>query len=178
MMRKILVFCFFFHPVAMSTTYYDILDIPKESSQEEIKRAYNRLMGKFHSDRNKDPGATQRTQEINEAYSTLRDPDRRAEYDNEIDSVDISSLISVFELADRALYGDIDAMKIMGTKLEQAGFPHESFKYWLKATKKGDEEARMRLQGLYDQGIGTRSERREAFVLLGFRGCLARFFRR
>ena len=90
----------------------------------------------------------------------------------------LNNFIRNVELADRALlYEDIKAMKIMGTKLEQAGFPDESFKYWLKATKKGDKESRIKLQGLYDQGAGTRSERREAFVLLGFRKCLARLFR-
>ena len=99
--------------------------------------------------------------------------------DDDLSSSSLNNFIRTVGLADSALlYGDVDAMKIMGARLEKAGFPAASFKYWLKAAKKGDEEARLQLQRLYDQGIGTSSERMGAAVHLGFRRCLARLFRR
>ena len=179
-MRKILIFCliFVFHPVAVSNTYYDILSVSPNASQKNIKHAYQRMMAEFHPDRNKDPDATKRSQEINEAYDTLSNPKRRAEYDKKIDSeYTFAQLFQLFRIAERALvYGDVSAMKIMGAKLEEKGFVHESFKYYLKATMKGDEESRIKLQALYDQGIGTQSERIKAAIYLGVQKCIARIF--
>lgn len=61
--------------------YYDVLGVPRGASDEEIKKAYRRLARKYHPDVNKDPGAEERFKVINEAYSVLGDPERRAQYD-------------------------------------------------------------------------------------------------
>jgi curved DNA-binding protein len=62
--------------------YYHTLDIKKDSSQEEIKRSYRKLARKYHPDVNKDPEAEARFKEIGEAYEVLKDPEKRAAYDN------------------------------------------------------------------------------------------------
>ncbi len=61
--------------------YYAILGVPKNATQEEIKRAYKRLARQYHPDVNKSPGAEARFKEINEAYAVLSDPEKRKIYD-------------------------------------------------------------------------------------------------
>ncbi len=62
--------------------YYDILGVSRSASEAEIKRAYRRLAMQYHPDRNPgDKAAEARFKEINEAYEVLRDPQKRAAYD-------------------------------------------------------------------------------------------------
>ncbi|NPA90532.1 MAG: molecular chaperone DnaJ [Chloroflexi bacterium] len=67
--------------MAGTRDYYQILGVPRNASQEEIKRAYRRLARQYHPDVNKDPNAEERFKEINEAYEVLSDPEKRAQYD-------------------------------------------------------------------------------------------------
>ncbi len=60
---------------------YETLGVPRDSSRDEIKRAFRRLSKKYHPDVNKSPEAEERFKEINDAYEVLRDPQRRARYD-------------------------------------------------------------------------------------------------
>lgn len=61
--------------------YYEVLGVPKDASQADIKKAFRKLAMKFHPDRNKDPDAHDKFKEINEAYMVLSDQDKRAKYD-------------------------------------------------------------------------------------------------
>lgn len=61
--------------------YYSILGVEPSSGEAEIKTAYRRLARKFHPDVSKEAGAEERFKEINEAYEALRDPAKRAHYD-------------------------------------------------------------------------------------------------
>jgi len=62
--------------------YYEILEVPRDASQEDIKKAYRRLAKQYHPDVNKDdPQANEKFKEINEAYEVLMDPQKRAQYD-------------------------------------------------------------------------------------------------
>lgn len=61
--------------------YYEILGVPRNATQEEIKQAFRRLARKYHPDVNKSPDAEERFKEINEAYMVLSDPEKRALYD-------------------------------------------------------------------------------------------------
>jgi len=58
---------------------YDILGVPKGASDDEIKKAYRKLAGQHHPDRG---GDTAKFQEIQGAYETLSDPQKRAQHDN------------------------------------------------------------------------------------------------
>ncbi|HHL39767.1 MAG TPA: molecular chaperone DnaJ [Deltaproteobacteria bacterium] len=62
--------------------YYKILGVDRDATQEDIKRAFRRLVHEHHPDKHKgDPEAEERFKAINEAYETLKDPEKRARYD-------------------------------------------------------------------------------------------------
>lgn len=62
--------------------YYEILGVERGASGADIKKAYRKLAHKYHPDISKDPKGEERFKEIAEAYATLKDPEKRAEYDN------------------------------------------------------------------------------------------------
>ena len=64
-----------------NTEYYDRLWVSKDASQDEIKRAYRKMSKKYHPDINKEPGAEEKYKEVQEAYETLSDDQKRAAYD-------------------------------------------------------------------------------------------------
>jgi len=61
--------------------YYATLGVEPTAGEAEIKTAYRRLARKFHPDVSKEPGAEEKFKAINEAYEALRDPQKRAAYD-------------------------------------------------------------------------------------------------
>jgi curved DNA-binding protein len=61
--------------------YYAELGVPRDASEQDIRRAYRQLARENHPDVNKDPGAEDRFKRVSEAYEVLRDPDKRARYD-------------------------------------------------------------------------------------------------
>lgn len=61
--------------------YYEILNIPKTASKDEIKTQYRKLALQFHPDRNKSPDAEEKFKEISEAFAVLSDDQKRAQYD-------------------------------------------------------------------------------------------------
>ncbi len=67
--------------MAVKRDYYDVLGVPREADDEEIKRAFRRLAQQHHPDIDKNDGAEQRFKELNEAYRVLSDRQRRSAYD-------------------------------------------------------------------------------------------------
>jgi curved DNA-binding protein len=61
--------------------YYEIIGVPRDASPDDIKRAYRRLARKYHPDVSKEKNAEERFKEVGEAYEVLRDPEKRAAYD-------------------------------------------------------------------------------------------------
>lgn len=64
-----------------NTEFYDRLGVSKDASQDEIKKAYRKMSKKYHPDINKEPGAAEKYKEVQEAYETLGDEQKRAAYD-------------------------------------------------------------------------------------------------
>lgn len=61
--------------------YYAALGVAKDTTQDEIKKAYRKLARKYHPDLNKEEGAEERFKEIGEANEVLGDPEKRVAYD-------------------------------------------------------------------------------------------------
>ena len=61
--------------------YYEIMGVARDASPDDIKRAYRRLARKYHPDVSKEKDAEARFKEVGEAYEVLRDPEKRAAYD-------------------------------------------------------------------------------------------------
>ena len=67
--------------MANKRDYYEILGLKKGASQEEIKKAYRTLAKKYHPDISKEENAETKFKEVQEAYDTLNDPQKKAQYD-------------------------------------------------------------------------------------------------
>jgi molecular chaperone DnaJ len=67
--------------MATKRDYYEILGVPRNATQEEIKKAYRKLARKYHPDICKKPECEEKFKEINEAYQVLSDPEKRKLYD-------------------------------------------------------------------------------------------------
>ena len=60
--------------------YYKIMGLSRDASQDEIKRAYRKLARKYHPDVSKEKDAEAKFKELGEAYEVLKDPEKRAAY--------------------------------------------------------------------------------------------------
>jgi molecular chaperone DnaJ len=67
--------------MATKRDYYEILGVPKNATNDDIKRAFRKLAMQYHPDRNKAPDAEAKFKEINEAYEVLGDQKKRQTYD-------------------------------------------------------------------------------------------------
>ena len=68
--------------MASKRDYYESLGVSRESSPDELKKAFRQLALQYHPDRNPgDKSSEERFKEINEAYSVLSDPEKRQQYD-------------------------------------------------------------------------------------------------
>ena len=61
--------------------YYKIMGLERDASQDDIKRTYRKLARKYHPDVSKEANAEARFKELGEAYAVLKDPEKRAAYD-------------------------------------------------------------------------------------------------
>ena len=68
-------------------SYYDILGVSKDANESEIKKAFRTLSLKYHPDRNQNEDTTEKFQKIGEAYEILSDPEKRSQYENELNGI-------------------------------------------------------------------------------------------
>jgi curved DNA-binding protein len=61
--------------------YYDIMGVKRDATQDDIRRAYRKLARKYHPDVSKETDAEAKFKELGEAYEVLKDPEKRAAYD-------------------------------------------------------------------------------------------------
>ncbi|MFZ0488572.1 MAG: DnaJ domain-containing protein, partial [Arenicellales bacterium] len=61
--------------------YYKIMGVERDATQDDVKRAYRKLARKYHPDVSKESDAQAKFQEMQEAYEVLKDPEKRAAYD-------------------------------------------------------------------------------------------------
>jgi molecular chaperone DnaJ len=61
--------------------YYEVLDVNRNASEDELKSAFRGLARQYHPDVSDDPNAEEKFKEINEAYAVLSDSEKRAAYD-------------------------------------------------------------------------------------------------
>ena len=86
--------------------FYEVLEIERTASEEDIKKAFRRLAFQYHPDRNKESDAEARFKEINEAYGVLSDPEKRSRYDR-YGTVDGAETGRGFEGFEGRGFGDI-----------------------------------------------------------------------
>lgn len=61
--------------------YYETLNVPRTATADDIKKAYRRLARKYHPDVSKEKNAEEKFKQLQEAYEVLKDPEKRAAYD-------------------------------------------------------------------------------------------------
>jgi curved DNA-binding protein len=61
--------------------YYEVMSVARDATQDEIKRSYRKLARKYHPDVSKATDAEERFKALGEAYEVLKDPEKRAAYD-------------------------------------------------------------------------------------------------
>lgn len=71
---------------------YEILEVDKKATPDQIKKAYRRLSMKWHPDKNDAVNAADKFKEISKAYAVLSDENQRKEYDMQADGFDMSSV--------------------------------------------------------------------------------------
>uniref|UniRef100_A0A1B6CRZ4 J domain-containing protein n=1 Tax=Clastoptera arizonana TaxID=38151 RepID=A0A1B6CRZ4_9HEMI len=65
---------------AKQDDHYSVLGVSRDASTKDIKKAFRKLAIKYHPDKNKEKAAEKKFKQINEAYETLSDPNKREEY--------------------------------------------------------------------------------------------------
>jgi DnaJ-class molecular chaperone len=74
--------------------FYQVLNISPSATESEIKKAHRSLSFQYHPDKNPDPSASEKMKSINEAYETLGDSQRKKQYDNRNNPMNMDSILN------------------------------------------------------------------------------------
>ncbi len=97
--------------------YYDVLGVSRDASHEEIRKAYLKLAHKYHPDKTGgDKAAEEKLKEINQAYDTLKNPEKRAQYDQ------MTSGAGAFGFGGEGFMGGFDGFDFSGEAGSGSGF--------------------------------------------------------
>ncbi len=115
----------------MFIDYYKILEIEKNSTQQEIKTAFRKQALKWHPDKNPNIDVNEKMQIVNEAYLILKDKEARSRYD--IEHLKFYELYnSMKEQKFNSEYWKKDKQKVY----EEYNFNDETLKKWIQNAKK------------------------------------------
>ena len=102
--------------------FYQLLGVPRDASEADIKKAYRRVAMQYHPDRNSAPDAEERFKACTEAYEVLRDPEKRTAYDRwgragvhrgaggfSYEHVDLAEALSIF-MRDFGAMGGLESL--------------------------------------------------------------------
>ncbi|KAF4978150.1 hypothetical protein FZEAL_5426 [Fusarium zealandicum] len=107
---------------AQRKDYYKIMGLEKTAGADEIKRAYRKMAVKLHPDKNPgDPHAEEKFKDMQEAYETLSDPQKRARYDSGEDLMDPNDMYGGGGMGGGM--GGIDPEILFSMMGQQGGFP-------------------------------------------------------
>ncbi|KAM5369266.1 hypothetical protein ACJZ2D_009087 [Fusarium nematophilum] len=112
---------------AQRKDYYKIVGVEKTATADEIKRAYRKMAVKLHPDKNPgDPHAEEKFKDLQEAYETLSDPQKRARYDNGDDLLDPNDMFGGGGMGGGM--GGIDPEILFSMMGQQGGFGGGGFR--------------------------------------------------
>ena len=132
----------------MAEDFYEVLGVKRDASDAEIKKAYRRLAKQYHPDANdQSPQAEARFKEVNEAYATLSDPEKRQQYDlmGHVDGgfagfQDIPVDFSNFNFTNAGPFGDFIEELFQGHTRQRRGPSHQSVSWQPQPTTGQDIE--------------------------------------
>lgn len=122
--------------------YYEILKIPQDASHEQIKKVYRSLVQIYHPDRKvlDEIHANEEMKEINEAYNVLSDPDRRAQYDAQLERTStphpqVSSTTLDFGTVERGEHASQTfEIQNLGKRVVEINFSYSEEESWFDIT--------------------------------------------
>jgi Ca-activated chloride channel family protein len=109
-------------------TFYDLLGLPRDATQEEIRRAYRQLVLRLHPDKNVNKGDTELFIDLQKAFERLSDPSKKAEYDRQLPrEPNLDSPLSINTSYSQPLIARISEPQLFYALLELSIHPNTNF---------------------------------------------------
>lgn len=168
--------------------YYEILGVSKDVTQDQLKRAYRKLAMKFHPDRNPDdPDAEKKFKEASEAFEVLKDPEKKARYDQfghagmsgaggygaDFEDISFDDIFSRFsDIFGGDVFGGMGGAQGRSRRRSGTGQPGDDMKLQLKLTLEEiafgtERELKVKKYMTCDSCNGTGAETEDDFMTCG-----------